>query len=76
MTYQTRIGRDGRLEATPDQLAAAGFTPGDLVTIEQNGRRPMHAPGEAGAALLRLREALRGYTVEQFLAERQADWSE
>lgn len=76
MTYHARIAEDGRL-TLPDALAhALGLKPGDAVSIERRGDALLLVRDEPDAAIARLRSALKGYSVDQFLAERRADWAE
>lgn len=76
MTYQARVAEDGTMIQLPAELARElGLKPGDELTVEREGQSLVVRPGQAGdAALLRLRDALRGYSVDQFLAERGSDW--
>ena len=76
MTYQARVTDDGRLELPSEVLEQVGLSPGDILTIERSGRRIVIEHRDFKGALTRLREAMRGYDVDQFLADRQEDWSE
>jgi len=76
MTYQARVTDDGSL-ALPDELAREfGLRPGDVLSIERDGRALVLTREGETTPLSRLRDALKGYSVDQFLAERGADWSE
>lgn len=76
MTYHARVAENGTMIQLPAELARElGLKPGDELTVEREGRNLLVRPGQANdAALMRLREALRGYSVDQFLAERGSDW--
>lgn len=76
MTYHARVDDEGKLEISPEALASIGLTPGDVVTIDQEGGRLVVEGQDLDGAVTRLRIAMRGYTVDQFLADRRADWGE
>ena len=76
MTYQGRLSSDGRSILVPAELAEElGLQPGEALSIEVAGRKATVTP-EARDALTRLRRVLEGYSVDQFLAERNGDWRE
>jgi len=61
----------------PDEVSRdLGLHPGDIVSIERDGEALMLTRHPASDALARLREAFKGYSVDQFIAERHEDWSE
>lgn len=70
MTYQAKITEDGKLDLPPALVAEMGFRPGDIVSIDSQEKTMLL---KHYGSLVRLREALRGYTVDQFLAEREAE---
>ena len=77
MTYQVQIDRDGALRLPENLVRSLGIKPGDMVSVGQSGMRIIVDRDEAHhQALTRLRAALKGYSVDQFLAERRADWGE
>lgn len=76
MTYHARVDDEGKLEISPEALASIGLTPGDVVTIDQEGGGAGDQGRDLDGAVTRLRIAMRGYTVEQFLADRRADRGE
>lgn len=78
MTYQFRVGEDGRTIVLPLELARAlGLRPGGGLTGEVDGRT-IHLTTPTAAEppddpLISLRETMRGYTLDQFLADRRRD---
>ena len=78
MTYHAKVIAGGKIVIPADLRRDLGLKDGDSVVLERSAdggsvsfRR--EAPDEA---LLRLRGALSGYTVSQFLQDRRADWGE
>ena len=82
MTYHATIAPDGTISLPPQLARELGLRPGTDLAIEIEGRSLRMTPRadrpgrEADEALARLRHALKGYSVDQFLAERRADWGE
>lgn len=78
MTYHVRLSEDGRSILLPAEVAGElGLRPGADLAIELQGRiLKITAEQQVGEALARLREVFKGYSVDQFLAERRADWGE
>ena len=76
MTYQARVTDDDKLELPPGVLHEAGLSPGDLLSIARSGRKLVLEQRDFEGALARLRAAMRGYGVDQFLADRGEDWNE
>jgi hypothetical protein len=70
MTYQVSVGEDGRLLLSEELVREIGFAPGDVLAIEPEGGM-LRLRRER--ATDRLREVLRGYSVDEFLADRRAD---
>lgn len=75
MTYHVELSPDGSLPL-PDELAAKlGLAPGDTVTIDLSGSGIVVRRDDGrDLAIARLRSALQGYSVDQFLAERRSNW--
>ena len=74
MTYHVRAGDSGSFELPVELVRQIGARPGDLLSIEHDGSAlVIRREEETGDPLSRLRTALRGYSVDQFLAERRAD---
>lgn len=75
MGYHARILDDGQIVLPAELGRDIGLQLGDGLVVERDGesfivkreRSPEHARG-------RLREAMHGYTVDQFIAERATDW--
>lgn len=70
MTYQAKITEDGKLDLPAALIAEMGLRPGDIVSVNSQEKAMVLAHY---GSLTRLREALRDYSVDQFLAERQDD---
>lgn len=77
MTYHARVDENGQL-VLPDHLARDfGLKPGDVVSIEHSGDALLVTRDEAPfGPVMRLRSSMKGYSVDQFLMERRADWGE
>lgn len=76
MTFHSRLSDDGLTILLPSELARElGLRPGGGLAIELDGGVIKITPeSEADAALARMRQAMKGYSVDQFLRERQSDW--
>lgn len=75
MTYQFRVGEDGRTIVLPLELARElDLQPGGDLMGELEGRTLHVTPKAAlSEALASLRETMKGYTLDQFLADRRRD---
>lgn len=74
MTYHFRLGEDGRTVVLPQELVSSlGLRPGTSLAAELEGASfRIAAEGESADDILaRLRAGLRGYTLDQFLADRR-----
>jgi hypothetical protein len=77
MSIQVRVAPDGSLPLHGDIVRAIGIGPGDRVTVDTRDGAIVVTPDPSTTdAAGRLRAAMRGYSVEQFLRERNADWGE
>ena len=74
MTFHVRAAENGSFVLTRELLQQIGVHAGDLLSVELEGSvlvvRSQHQPD---GPLERMRAALRGYSVDNFLAERRAD---
>jgi AbrB family transcriptional regulator (stage V sporulation protein T) len=74
MTYQFRVGEDGRTIVLPDALVRElDLKPGEGLTGQVEGRTVHLTAASSDDPLLALRESMRGYTLDQFLADRRRD---
>ena len=81
MTYQVQVGEDGRTVVLPPEIVQSlGLRPGSSLAAEIDGmslrftsiaRKSSLTP--ESASLARLREAMSGYTLDQFLRERERE---
>jgi AbrB family transcriptional regulator (stage V sporulation protein T) len=77
MTYHAELSADGSLPLPEELVRALGLVPGDRVSVDRSGSAIVVRRDEGrNAAIGRLREVMKGYSVDQFLAERRADWGE
>ncbi|MEH3160002.1 MAG: AbrB/MazE/SpoVT family DNA-binding domain-containing protein [Sphingomonas taxi] len=77
MTYHAELSADGSLPLPEELVRALGLMPGDRVSVDRSGSGIVIRRDEGRTeALARIREALKDYSVDQFLAERRADWGE
>ena len=77
MTYHAELSSDGAVPLPEELARALGFRPGDKLSIGRSGQRVVVTRDEGrDAAVARLREAMKGYSVEQFLADRRTDSGE
>jgi len=53
-----------------------GIMDGDSVTLERNADGITLRRDDPAAALARIRDIMKGYSVDQFLRERRLDWGE
>ena len=75
MTYHAKVTAEGTIVVPLEMLQAFGIKTGDSLLVETTKDAMVIRP-DTDTALGRLRAALRGYSVDQFLADRKADWSE
>lgn len=74
MTYHFKVGLDGRTITLPYQLVQQlGLTPGTDVVGEVEGASMRMTAAKKADPLTELRQVMRGYTMEQFLADRRRD---
>lgn len=74
MTYQATVSSDGMVPLPEDLVRALGIRAGDKLSIDRSGSRIVLTRDDGrDAAAGRLRSAMAGYSVERFIAERQAD---
>ncbi|WP_271299753.1 AbrB/MazE/SpoVT family DNA-binding domain-containing protein [Sphingomonas sp. CV7422] len=77
MTYHAQLAADGSLPLPSELTRELGLAPGDRVSVDRTGSTLfVRREDERQDAIHRLREAMRDYSVDQFLAERRADWGE
>lgn len=77
MTYHAKLSADGTLALPEDLVRALGMKPGDDISMDRSGSGIVIRQDDGrSAAVARLRRAMSGYSVDQFLAERNADWAE
>ena len=75
MTIHVQIDSDGGLRLPETLFGPLGLKPGDTVGVGRSGMRIVVDRSDAHHdAAVRLRAALTGYSVDQFLAERGGDW--
>lgn len=78
MTHHAKV-IDGRTIELPAEVGASlGLEPGGTLVIEQDGDTLLIKPYRQVVREVqdRLRERFKGYSVDQFLAERKQDWGE
>jgi AbrB family looped-hinge helix DNA binding protein len=76
MTYHAKVIAGGKVVIPAEIRRELGIKDGDSVVIERNAGGISLRREDRDAALMRLREGLKGYSVEQFLRERREDWGE
>ncbi|TCP34042.1 AbrB/MazE/SpoVT family DNA-binding domain-containing protein [Sphingomonas sp. BK235] len=76
MTYHAKVIAGGKIVIPADLRREFGIKDGDTVALESDGERIALRRDDSSAALAQLRQAMKGYTVDQFLRERRADWGE
>ena len=76
MTYHAKVIAGGKIVIPADLRREFGIKDGDSVSLEAGSGAITLRRDDPAAALQRLRTALSGYSVEQFLSERRADWGE
>ncbi|MBW6527931.1 AbrB/MazE/SpoVT family DNA-binding domain-containing protein [Sphingomonas sp. RHCKR7] len=76
MTYHAKVIAGGKIVIPADLRREFGIKDGDSVALESDGERIAMRRDDPAAALAQLREAMKGYTVDQFLRERREDCGE
>ena len=77
MIYHAKLSADGTIALPDDLVRLLGIKPGDSVCMDRSGSGVVIRQEDGrSAAVARLRHAMRGYSVDRFLAERNADWAE
>jgi len=76
MTYHAKVIAGGKIVIPADLRRELGIKDGDSVALERTPEGISLVRDDPEAALLRLREGLRDYSVYQFLRERRQDWGE
>jgi len=76
MTYHAKVITGGKIVIPADLRRELGIKDGDSIVLEASLDGIMLRREDPDAALLRLRRGLSGYSVDQFLRERRADWGE
>ncbi|MBB4154932.1 AbrB family looped-hinge helix DNA binding protein [Sphingomonas jinjuensis] len=76
MTYHAKVIAGGKIVIPADLRREFGIKDGDSVVLEGGKDGIRLRREDADAALQRVRDAFDGYSVDQFLRERRADWGE
>ena len=76
MTYHAKVITGGKIVIPADLRRELGIKDGDSIVLEANADGILLRREDPDAALARLRRGLSGYSVDQFLRERRADWGE
>ena len=76
MTYHAKVIAGGKIVIPAELRRALGIRDGDSVSLESSADGITLRREDHDAALGRLREGLKDYSVDQFLRERRADWGE
>ena len=76
MTYHAKVIAGGKIVIPADLRRELGIKDGDSVVMELGLGGISLRREDPDAALMRVREAFKGYSVDQFLRERRADWGE
>ncbi|MES2755648.1 MAG: AbrB/MazE/SpoVT family DNA-binding domain-containing protein [Pseudomonadota bacterium] len=76
MTYYAKVIAGGKIVIPADLRREFGIKDGDSVAVERSGDGLTIKRSNPDAALQRIREKMKGYSVDQFLAERRQDWGE
>lgn len=77
MTYHAKVIAGGKIVIPAELRRELGIKDGDSVVLEHeaDGRLSLRRD-DPEAALIRVREKMKGYSVDQFLRERRQDWGE
>lgn len=76
MTYHAKVIAGGKIVIPADLRREFGIKDGDSVVLESGKDGISLRREDADATLQRVRDAFDGYSVDQFLRERRADWGE
>ena len=78
MTYHAKVIAGGKIVIPAELRREFGIKDGDSIALERSsdGTSVSLRREEPDEALRRLRTAMNGYSVDQFLQERRADWGE
>jgi AbrB family looped-hinge helix DNA binding protein len=76
MTYHAKVIAGGKIVIPADLRREMGIMDGDSVTLERNADGITLRRDDPAAALARIRDIMKGYSVDQFLRERRLDWGE
>lgn len=76
MTYHAKVIAGGKVVIPADLRREFGIKDGDSIVIERGIDSISLRREDPDAALMRVREAFQGYSVDQFLRDRRADWGE
>lgn len=76
MTYHAKVIAGGKIVIPADLRRELGIKDGDSVVMERGPDGINLRREDPDAALSSLREAFKGYSVDQFLRDRRADWGE
>ncbi|MEE2916191.1 AbrB/MazE/SpoVT family DNA-binding domain-containing protein [Sphingomonas ginsenosidimutans] len=76
MTYHAKVIAGGKIVIPAALRRELGIRDGDSVVLERDGEHLVLHRDDPAAALSRLRDAMKGYSVDRFLRERRQDWGE
>ena len=76
MTYHAKVIAGGKIVIPADLRRELGIKDGDSVVLEREDGGITLRRDDPDAALGRLREGLKDYSVDRFLRERRLDWGE
>ena len=76
MTYHAKVIAGGKIVIPADLRRELGLKDGDSVSLDSSADGIVLRRNDPDAALSRLRHGMKGYSVDQFLRERRADWGE
>jgi len=76
MTYHAKVIAGGKIVIPADLRRELGIKDGDLVVLEREEGGISLRRDDPEAALARLRDGLKDYSVDRFLRERRQDWGE
>lgn len=76
MTYHAKVIAGGKVVIPAALRRELGIKDGDSVVLERDADGITLRRDDPAAALARLREGMKDYSVDQFLRERRQDWDE
>jgi len=76
MPYHAKVIAGGKIVIPAVLRRELGINDGDSVVIEREPGGLSLRRNDPEAALVRLRDGLKGYSVDRFLEERRQDWGE